>query len=119
MLRFSEHLAPPLLPASLLPMHRNSKLQQITSAIVYFIDRENKKGLDAIKWGDATLWYLDTHEQELETEEELDRELGIVNKVIRRLLLEGSVLMYVGAQDDRDEDDRLIALHPSVDPGVY
>mmetsp|Transcript_6278 Transcript_6278/g.10573 ORF Transcript_6278/g.10573 Transcript_6278/m.10573 type:complete len:107 (-) Transcript_6278:179-499(-) len=74
-------------------------------------------GGGGVRWDEVVTWYLEERLSEIETEEQLDLEKEIVNKVIRKLLTESGTLIYLGIPSaDTPEEETIIALHPGIDP---
>jgi DNA replication licensing factor MCM6 len=86
---------------------------------------EDKRGIvvneeteeEGMVWSDVQQWYLEQREDQMNTEEELDKETEIVNKVIHKLIKEG-FLVVVGTRGEQDEDTR-IKLYPGIDPSRF
>ncbi|ORY95302.1 MCM2/3/5 family-domain-containing protein [Syncephalastrum racemosum] len=87
------------------------------------LDAQNDEGDTGVRRSDLVLWYLEQQESRLETEEDLEREKTLIERIIRRLAApESQTLIEVHQEggDDEEEhgewatgDNPIMALHPS------
>mmetsp|Transcript_34770 Transcript_34770/g.44830 ORF Transcript_34770/g.44830 Transcript_34770/m.44830 type:complete len:955 (+) Transcript_34770:67-2931(+) len=95
----------------------NEKFMEIRGLLCHHLSQQDEKiGDEGILWADLQQWYLEQREEDLSTEEELNKEIEIVNKVIGKLLKDG-LFVIVGAKPEEKEDTR-IRLYPGIDPST-
>lgn len=81
---------------------------------VHTSERDTSRGMsrDAL-----TQWYLEMHEEEIESMQQLAEERDLVGRVISRLIRDGYLVDLPVDDNERDEDGpaRLLVVHPQVD----
>jgi len=82
---------------------------------------ESDNSTKYLTWGEAVEWYLGQCERQIgDSMEELERMRKLTNLVIRRLINDDHVLMYIAGEaavKDVIETDRKITVHPNYDVG--
>ena len=98
------------------------KYEQVANSIARYL-RDHEDGDEmGLPQSQVVAWYLDQQE-DITSEEELIAERKLANRVIKRLVTRDNVLMVLPHPDDdegaeeRDEESRIIAVHPNYEVG--
>jgi len=91
--------------------------ESISNAIsTYLRSQENDIEQIYLTWRQTADWYLNQNEAQIgDSMDELRRLRRLTNLVIRRLITVDHVLIYIGGDNEENEEDREIAVHPNYD----
>jgi len=98
------------------------KYQKITKAVVTRLRQQldsqattdEMSDSEGVRLDDLVTWYLETIEDEMDSEEQLLRETKLVQLVVRRLYQRDNVLMRLSSSDgETDDDNPLLVVHPN------
>ncbi|KXS11015.1 MCM-domain-containing protein [Gonapodya prolifera JEL478] len=99
------------------------KYRNITNAIVTKLRQQEERDLPDMKMSEIVEWYLESIEDELDSEEQLLLETKLVKLVIKRLCQKDNVLVRLrtvptgeDGPDLADEADPVLVVHPNYYP---
>lgn len=62
------------------------KYMSIVNMIVKRVNQDEKEAGEGVEEGDLTIWYLEQKEEELDSQEDVEREQDLVRKVVKRMV---------------------------------
>ena len=99
----------------------HDKYTSIVRLLVRRIAADEQAAGDGVEENDLLLWYLEQHEDELQSTEDMERESALVRKVVKRMVRD-NVLMMVrgeGLADEEgeglDEERVVYVIHPNYE----
>ncbi|KAJ3339717.1 MCM DNA helicase complex subunit mcm6 [Gonapodya sp. JEL0774] len=96
------------------------KYRNITNAIVMRLREQEEKDSDDMRMSEIVEWYLESIEEDLDTEDQLLLEQKLVTLVIKRLYQKDNVLVKLSSGDGLEQDtndlDPILVVHPNYYP---
>ena len=78
------------------------------------VERDTSRGLSR---AELIQWYLESHEHEIDTVQQLHEEQDLIGRVISKMIRDGYLVLLPVDEADRDAPDerRVLMVHPQVD----
>eukprot|EP00968_Pinguiococcus_pyrenoidosus_P023234 scaffold3665_cov244-Pinguiococcus_pyrenoidosus.AAC.4 len=110
-----ENVVPPEEPKKQKIKITFQKYQTIANLIALHLRQREDRGQEPMAWRDVVGWYIEDHEDDFATEDDVQAEVTLVNQVISRLVKKDAVLVYAGEVEGVDKFDRKLAVHPNYE----